>query len=232
MKTTLFQVLSWLITLLTPVFLIGLALRLMLGTWFLQLEYRMPYFPPDEYGFTTQDRLHWAPYALDFLTNNAGISYLSDLKFEDGTPLFNSRELSHMQDVQHVVQWALRAWLLTLAILIILGIWAWRSGWIGVYLSGLRRGGWLMLGLSAALALLAITNFWAFFTWFHELFFQGNSWLFEWSDTLIRLFPLRFWEDVFAWVAVIVVGGALLLGFGIREAFISQFVPGAPVSDD
>lgn len=217
MNRLLVSLLSGLVTLLTPLFLLGLALRIMLAPWFLHIEYRMPYFPADEYGFTTEDRLHWAPFALDYLINNADVSYLADLKFDDGTPLYNARELSHMQDVQHVTQQALKTWLAGAALLALLGIWAWRAEWLPAYWNGLRRGGWLMLSLAAAIAVFAATAFWQFFTLFHSLFFQGDSWLFEYSDTLIRLFPLRFWQDVFVCVALIVVGGALALAFGLRE---------------
>src|SRR5574342_930048 len=104
MKLSLSTLTGWLVTLLTPIFLLGLALRLMLSPWFLQIEYRMPYFPPDPYGFSTADRLHWAPYAWDYAVNEASISFLEDLKFDDGKPIFNKRELSHMQDVKNVVQ--------------------------------------------------------------------------------------------------------------------------------
>ena len=210
------SLLSWLVTLLTPVLLLGLALRIMLAPWFLHLEYRLPYFPADEYGFTTEDRLRWAPFALDYLINDAAISYLGDLQFDDGTPLYNPRELSHMQDVQRVTQGALRGWMTAAAVAGLLALWAWRAHWMPDYLRGLQRGGWLMLGLAAAIALFASVAFWQFFTAFHALFFKGDTWLFEYSDTLIRLFPLQFWQDVFIWVALIVVGGALALAFGIK----------------
>src|SRR5512138_1747961 len=109
-------ILSLIITLLVPIALIGLGLRVLLTPIFLQVEYNMPYFPPDEFGFTKADRLKWAPYALNYLTNNADISYLADLKFEDGKPLYNERELSHMNDVKHVTQGALKVWYAAFAI--------------------------------------------------------------------------------------------------------------------
>ena len=40
--------------------------------------------------------------------------------------------------------------------------------------------------------------------------------MFAYSDTLIRLFPIRFWEDAFLWAGVISVGGALALALGLR----------------
>ena len=57
MNKPLVKLLSWLVALLTPLFLIGLALRLMLGTWFLHLEYRC--FQVEQRGMRPkQDSLH------------------------------------------------------------------------------------------------------------------------------------------------------------------------------
>jgi integral membrane protein (TIGR01906 family) len=212
--TTLF---SYLTTLLTPIFLLGLGLRILLTPLFYNFEYRMPYFPPDQYGFTMEDRLHWAPYAVDYLLNDADISYLGDLTFKDGSPLYNERELSHMQDVKAVTQGALKAWYVTVVLMIGLGAWAWRGKWWQAFRAGLRRGGWLLIGLVVAIGLFGSVAFWQFFTLFHALFFEGDSWMFQFSDTLIRLFPLQFWQDAFIWAGVISVGGALGLALGLRE---------------
>ncbi len=224
MKNKMFQTPSIFITFLVPLALIGLGLRLLLTTTFLHIEYNMPRFPQDEYGFTKEDRLKWAPYALKYLVNNADISYLGDLKFDDGTPLYNERELSHMEDVKQVTKGALNVWYATLAILLGLGIWSRLGGWEQAYRQGLRRGGWLMVGLAVAIGLIVIVGivvnpnvFWGFFTAFHKLFFEGDSWLFLYSDTLIRLFPIRFWQDVFLFAAVIALGGGLTLGTGLRD---------------
>jgi integral membrane protein (TIGR01906 family) len=220
MKTTL----SYLTSLLIPLALIGAALRILLSPIFINVEYRMPYFPVDEYGFTQQDRLQWAPFALDYLVNSADISYLGDLKFADGSPLYNERELSHMADVKNVVRDALRAWYISLVILILLAVLAWRRQWTPSYISGLRRGGMWMIALATALGLVAgvgiVINpevFWQFFTLFHHVFFTGDSWLFYFSDTLIRLFPMRFWEDAFLWAAILALGGGIGLAFWIKQ---------------
>lgn len=222
-----FTILSSLVALFVPVALIGLGLRALLSPLFLQIEYNMPYFPPDEYGFTKEDRLRWAPYALDYLTNDEDISYLGNLTFEDGTPLYNERELRHMDDVKAVTGGALRVWYVSLLLLLLLGLWAWFSGWWQHYLFGLMRGGWLMIGLAVAVALIVVIGitinpdiFFSFFAGFHSLFFEGDSWLFRYSDTLIRLFPLRFWQDAFLWAAVIALGGGIALALGLRSAIL------------
>jgi uncharacterized membrane protein len=59
--------------------------------------------------------------------------------------------------------------------------------------------------------------FFSFFTAFHHLFFTGDSWLFLFSDTLIRLFPIRFWQDAFLFAAIIALGGGVALGLGFRK---------------
>lgn len=217
------SILSWFVAILVPIALIGLGMRALLTPTFLQIEYNMPYFPPDKYGFTKEDRLKWAPYALEYLVNNADISYLGDLTFEDGSPLYGERELSHMDDVKRVTKGALNVWYISLALLIMLGAWSWREGWMQAYRQGLMRGGWLMVGLAAAVGLIVVIGiainpnvFWNFFAGFHSLFFEGDSWLFLYSDTLIRLFPLRFWQDAFLYAAVIALGGGFALGLGLR----------------
>lgn len=220
---TKYMILSWLVTIIVPMMLIGTAIRVLLTPMFYTLEYNMPYFPPDEYGFTKADRLKWTPYAVNYLLNNADISYLGKLKFDDGSPLYNERELTHMQDVKRVTQGALQLWYISLALLLGLAIWAWFGGWWQYYLLGLKHGGWLMVLLAGLIATIVIVGialnpnvFDDFFVFFHSLFFEGNSWIFLFSDTLIRLFPIRFWEDAFLWAAVIALGGGLALGLGIK----------------
>lgn len=214
MSNKIISLLSYLATLLTPIVLLGLGLRILLTPLFYNVEYRLPWFPPDPYGFTQEDRLRWAPYAVNYLLNDAGISYLGDLKFEDGSPLYNERELSHMHDVKRVTQEALKVWYVAVLLLAGLGVWAWYGKWWQAYRQGLRRGGWLMIGLVVAIGLFGALAFWQFFTLFHSLFFEGNSWMFLYSDTLIRLFPMQFWQDAFLWAGVISVGGALVLVLG------------------
>jgi len=213
---TIYRILSWLVTLLLPVALTFLGLRLLLTHAFPEIEYRTPGFPADDYGFTLQDRLQWSRTSIDYLLNNADISFLGNLTFPDGSALFNERELSHMHDVKTVVQPVLwigyGVWFFVLGI----GIWARWGGWWPEYVRGVRRGGWLTVGLVVILGILAGISFWQFFTVFHELFFKGDSWQFLYSDTLIRLFPIRFWQDAFLFAGALDVLGGLALGLGLR----------------
>ncbi len=223
-STVVSTVLSWIAALAVPVALIGLSVRVILLPIFPQIEYHTPGFPPDDYGFTAQERVHWATVAWNYLVNSSDISYLGNLKFPDGKPLYNERELSHMHDVKGVLTGTFRAWDVSLVILLLIGLWAWRTGQLRTFRLGLKRGGWLTIALAAVIGSIVLIGmlmdpdvFWSFFAWFHSLFFKGNSWIFEYSDTLIRLFPIRFWQDTFLAAAIIVLAGGLALALGIRE---------------
>ena len=209
--------------LLVPFALVGLGVRILLTPAFLQFEYHLPNFPQDEYGFTTADRLHWGAYGIRYLTNDADVSYLGSLKFPDGTPLFNPRELSHMHDVKLVTQRLLGIWWAILGTIAVLGALAWFAKAWPAFLAGLQGGGRLTLILAVALGAIATLGgagsgelFWQFFADFHHLFFSGNSWLFSFSDTLIRLYPIRFWEDAVLYIGIITAIGAALLAFLIK----------------
>lgn len=220
MSPKLIQILT---TILTPIVLLGVALRLLLTPIFPQVEYRMPGFPADTYGFTLEDRLRWSVPSIEYLVNREDISFLADLHFDNGTPIYNERELSHMADVKRVTQGALNVFYLALAGLTLLGLWAKRGEQWQAWLQGLRRGGWTMIGLAGTLAVVVVVGmfllpnvFWGFFAGFHAIFFTGDTWLFQYSDTLIRLFPLRFWQDTTLIIAVVSVLGGLALALGIK----------------
>lgn len=210
------SVLSWLVTVLAPLVIIMLGVRLLLTPVFLPIEYSMPGFPADTYGFTFEDRVRWGTPSLTYLINDRGIEALAELKFEDGNSIYNQRELTHMKDVKSALQMLLTVWNGALLLLAGLGIWAWRAGWSDDYRAGWRRGGFLTIFLLVAFAIFAATSFWEFFSWFHSIFFKGDTWLFPYSDTLIRLFPIRFWEDCFIYIGVFALLVGLALGFGLR----------------
>jgi integral membrane protein (TIGR01906 family) len=210
-------VLPWLVSLLVPVALVLTAVRLLLTPLFVQFEYRTPKFPADPYGFTREDRLYWAQIALSYLLNNEGISFLGDLRFADGSPVYNERELGHMVDVKNVVHAALTVWYVSLGALLILDLWAWRGKWWEGFRMGLARGGWLTIILIGVAMAAVLIGFGVFFVFFHQVFFESGTWVFLFSDTLIRLFPERFWRDTFLALGALSLMGGLVLRFIFRK---------------
>ena len=213
----LVKVAGWLVTLLTPIMIVLTVVRLLLNPGLLVFEYNTPGFPADSYGFTKDDRLYWGRFAVDYLVNEAGIEYLGDLRFEDGSPVYNERELSHMLDVKIVVQAALRVWLVSLAGMLLFALWAWRGQWLEPFKAALLRGGWLTIFLLGGVVAFVLISFGVIFVAFHEVFFAPGTWLFFYTDTLIRLFPERFWRDMFIYVGGLSVVGALVLILALRR---------------
>jgi integral membrane protein (TIGR01906 family) len=205
------QLSQWVITLLYPVLLTLLAARLVMTPLFLQLEYNRPDFPPDFYGFTTEDRLLYAPYALNYLLNGESIDYLGDLSFPSGGALFNANELRHMVDVKTLTTTAFRSGLATGLLALAAGyLLLRRQGTRPIFRKAILNGSILTLALIAAIVVTAVLNWDYFFTEFHTLFFESGSWRFAYSDTLIRLFPEQFWFDAAITIGGLVTGCALL----------------------
>jgi integral membrane protein (TIGR01906 family) len=213
---TIKETVGFLITLTTPFVFLMLAVRLLLTPFFLEFEYHTPNFPADTYGFTLQDRLHWSKISVDYLINNQGIEFLASQRLSDGSPLYSDRELSHMLDVKVLVEQLLAIWTGVLIFWLLVFLLAWLKKCLRDFWAAVSRGGWLTLALLAAVILLVFIDFDALFTAFHHLFFTGDTWLFYYSDNLIRLFPMRFWRDAFLLTGGITVLLALI-------AALSQF---------
>lgn len=201
------KVMSFLTAAAMPLVFLFINAQLLFGDAFLRFEYSLPNFPPDTYGMTNDERLANAIVAVDYLFNDEGPDFMRALTFEDGSPMYNEREVSHMYDVKLVVaQLFTLGWVLLIMVLLFGALLALARGSRVELYRGLFAGGVLTAILIIAGLIAVVTSFDWLFTEFHRLFFAGDSWIFLYSDTLIRLFPIKFWTDAFA----IIFGGALL----------------------
>jgi integral membrane protein (TIGR01906 family) len=214
--------LRWILVLAVPVVLVMGVVRGVTMPWYPAWAYRRPDFPPDPGGMAPEERLRLARACIAYL-NVPGPprdAMLAALTLPDGTPAFDAREIRHMADVKRVYNG------LTLAagVALVLGVGAaWllhrRHGASSVW-RALSLGGALTLLLLVTLGLWMLVGFEAFFTAFHGVFFQGDTWLFAYTDTLIRLFPLRFWRD--AGLLIVGVVGAAALGLALGGHVLSR----------
>lgn len=188
-----------------PIILLVLAVRAVTSPLFLWVEYNRPGFPGDGYGFSTDDRMTYGSYAVDYLSNWAGPRYLGGLVNQDGAKLFKDSEVAHMADVKVVILAAFAAGLLLIILSIIAMIYL-RKRSNGGIRRGLFAGSIVTLVIIIGLAVLAALSWEQFFTEFHRIFFANGTWTFSLEDTLIRLFPGQFWID-----AGIVIGALVFL---------------------
>jgi len=206
-----------LIVILVPAVLVLTSVRILLSPIFINVEYRMPYFPEDPYGFKFEERLYWSNLSRRYLVSSAGLEFLENLQFDDGESFYNERELQHMLDVKNVVGIAMIVMLAGFVILIGCGFWARSGDWWEEFKIAISKGGWVTVGLIIFILVYLILNFNSLFVTFHRIFFEGDSWLFKYSDSLIRLFPVVFWRDAFIWV-----GGLSLAAGGAIGYFFSK----------
>ncbi|WP_269938222.1 TIGR01906 family membrane protein [Arthrobacter sp. HY1533] len=212
-KPVLTRVFQVLIAVFYPIVILVLAIRLVTSSVFLWVEYHRPGFPADSFGFSTEDRLTYGSYTVDYLLNFAPPRYLGGLVNDIGNPLFLAREVQHMADVKSVIVMAFLAGLV-LAVVMVIGM---------VYLArrsfgGIRRalfaGSIATLAVIIGLGVFAVTGWEAFFTEFHKIFFKDGTWTFYTDDTLIRLFPSQFWIDAGIFIgAFVLVVSSLTLAF-------------------
>ena len=203
-KPVLARVLQVMIAVFFPVMVLAAAIRAVATPLFLWAEYHRPGFPADTFGFSTDDRMTYGSYAVDYLLNFSSPRYLADLVGDGGEPLYLASEVSHMADVKTVLTVAFVT-ATAMAVLSILG---------ALYLArrspgGIRRslfaGALVTLVLVAVLLVLAVLGWEQFFTQLHTIFFANGNWTFRLDDTLIRLFPAQFWMDAGIVIAALVL---------------------------
>jgi integral membrane protein (TIGR01906 family) len=146
----------------------------------------------------------------------------------DGREGFTPRAVAHLNDVRGVISAARIATGLLAGVVAI---------WIGAGISrrryaALRRGITAGAYATAGAVVLALagaaTGFDRLFAGFHSLFFEGDTWLFEPGEMLVRLFPERFWATAgLLWGVLALLGGVVL--YAIAQA-IARRTPRAQSS--
>lgn len=204
--------LKLLIIMLTPVLIVLTAARLLATDQYLAFEYGKIGFPPDPFGFSQQQRFDLASSNIHYVRAHLPGDALSNQTL-NGAPVYNPREVSHMADVQAVFQSILRVWQAAFLLLMFAGFALWKTGEREALASALQSGGLLTSGIVLSIALLALFAWQFWFETFHLFFFEPGSWLFSYSDTLIRLFPVEFWFDATLTISVFSLVGGLLPAF-------------------
>ncbi len=144
-------------------------------------------------------------------------------------PLFNEREIHHMEDVQKLLSdfYNLQAGVAAYVLLYLAVGWIrHRGGGWPLLGTKLRWGGALTLGLFAGFGVLSMFNFDELFLQFHVMSFDNDLWILDPSkDRLVMMFPQGFWYDSAIRLALGTGAqalGALLIGLFIERAFSRQ----------
>lgn len=196
-----------LVVFLLPAVLLLTNVQLVMSHAFIRYEYGKPDFPPAP-TISDTERLPVALASVDFIRGRLPVTDFANLKVS-GETAYNAREVQHMIDVRDVTQGAFLFWgvagaLVIAALFVLRGRRAARA---------LLQGSLLTVGLLLLLGLFAAVSFDQFFTWFHAIFFEGDTWLFNYDDTLIQLFPLPLWFDASLIIVGLTIVQALVIGW-------------------
>lgn len=186
----------------------------------LQMEYARPGFPSDPYGLPLEDRIRLGSAGVSYILDDHSTDFLAQIRLpgtlcypprESDCAAFTRSEIDHMRDVQILALTLFRIAAALGAVWIILFLLRKRIVSLVSLRSSLLSGSLLTIGLILAIILLAIVAWDTFFTGFHTLFFEGDSWRFFYSDTLIRLYPQQFWIDAALAVGLLSLAGAIVI---------------------
>jgi integral membrane protein (TIGR01906 family) len=226
MREVLPRLCQSLIVLLMPLVLILSSIQFLSTDAYLAYEYAKPDFPVDSYGFRPDERFTHARDNLEYVRAGQPLEALS-AQTHRNSPLYNIREISHMQDVQAVFRAARLGWLASLALAILAGAILVFDPYTRYRLArALVLGGGMTALLVFTVGFLAVIAWQAWFQLFHQAFFAAGTWTFAASDTLIRLFPEKFWFDAALTVTGIsLAAGGLLYLIGVRFPFTAETKP-------
>lgn len=190
-----------------PAFLLLTNVRLLMTTAFLRYEYSRPGFPAAA-EFSPARRMAIAQTTLAYVRGHADLDALQRLPYRE-------KEVSHLVDVRVLTRRAFAVHWLTGGLLLLSLLFLIRSPATRPLAARSLLGGCgLTLAPLGAVALVVAVNFNGFFVKFHRLFFVGDSWLFDFSDTLIQVFPVPFWFEAALGLALLTMGEALAVGLG------------------
>lgn len=208
-------ILQWCITLPMPLFLLlGVSLYIVMTPQFIQWEYSQPGFPLADL-FTPEARSYNSVQTVRYVRGEISEQDLINLK------VYNDREIKHLVDVYKVSQTMFLIVPLALAIMGVALYILLRAGRLAHAGRGMAYGGILSFVVIGAIGLFAVFAFDSFFVTFHHLLFEGDSWLFFTTDSLIQFYPEVFWMTASYAIAGMVLLSAVILtaigGYLIRR---------------
>jgi integral membrane protein (TIGR01906 family) len=140
----------------------------------------------------------------------------------DARPLYNEAEISHMIDVKNGtdtvgrLNWLFMAFVVLGLILLFLGPETRLDGF-----EAIMYGGVVTTALLLLIALFILLGWNIFFVQFHELLFPPGTWTFAYTDSLIRLFPEKFFFDLGVLLSLSVLSAGILttlIGYLLRRS--------------
>ena len=199
-----------LLVLAVPIVLIASPLYLYVTPGFVRFQYAQSYVAPSS-RLEPLERIAISDVIISYLRHSASETGLVSCAVKAGEYALRESEVQHLVDVRHVMDVFYVAHAIALAAILGVFLLALSARRAELLAQGLRRGVWLTLALMALVFSGVALDFDAFFTLFHKLFFEADTWLFYIDDTLIQLYPLGFWVGAVSIMAATIVGEGIVV---------------------
>jgi len=178
------------LVLITPFWILGISARITFNNWFIDYEYSKKDFPEDRWKLPDEVRKKLAKIGLRAVLSEEGLKEFKNAKFTDGRKAFREKEINHMKDVNKFLSLFFP---LTYSLFML-----WTGGIL--LLKEYRSKLFLFSGFFSLLFLVfagivSFTDYSKAFEIFHNYFFGKTSWKFHYTDTLLRIYPMKFWFD-------------------------------------
>jgi integral membrane protein (TIGR01906 family) len=200
----------------TPLWIIGISTRIVFNPWFIDFEYSKKDFPKDRWGLDDGYRKFLAKLGLEAVLSKEGLEEFAKAKLPDGRKAFRKKEIDHMKDVNKFLKFFFPVSYLSFL------VWS-----VGFFLSKKKSsylifsGIWTMVFILTS-GLLIVSFYDKVFAFFHDTVFGEFTWRFRDNDTLLRIYPMKFWYDgtiVVIILSVMLSSFLVLLGGFKRKIF-------------
>ena len=198
-----------------PLFFTANAIRVLLTETYVRAAY--PHLAPDDV-LNEKRRTELALLGLRVVDPLRGdsVASLRAPRLPSGRRAFTAKELRHMRDVRAWLWRLLVFELVVVAVLAVAAVSARRE-----LAQVLLAGGVATIAIGVLALGAMLVDFDDVLLGFHKLLFEGQSWHFSNEDTLIRVYPERFWNWTGIAMGVLVVAQAVVAiatGEAIRRA--------------
>ncbi|MET1232128.1 MAG: DUF1461 domain-containing protein [Candidatus Limnocylindrales bacterium] len=136
---------------------------------------------------------------------------------EGGPDFYDAAEASHLRDARAVLYGLLALGAISAAVL---GLGFVRSRHRPRYWRAIAAGSGVLVVAFVIIGIVFLVAFDAAFTLFHQVFFAGGNWAFDFdTQRMVQLYPIPFWQEVTTVLGVIVViAGSLVWWLARRRA--------------
>jgi integral membrane protein (TIGR01906 family) len=136
-----------------------------------------------------------ANQSLSYLTNPlVSESHLEKLALPNKQQAYAANEIDHLQDVKHIVYLFTILGIIGISIHLVNAKVNYSKKTLDVFFKTVKTGFIFSLALPILIGIFSLIWWERCFILFHQTFFPQGNWTFPYDSTLIRLFPVEFWQ--------------------------------------